>query len=92
LGCGDEGAVWVEVPFFFGAALVNDAVEIAETKKKTPANAIVLSMRFSCGEVIAYDAGPPTTRAGQRRSSVTQQPAHHGKTLFFQRAVSGNLF
>jgi hypothetical protein len=46
-----------------GAAFENVAVEKAETKKKTPANAMVLSMGFSCDVVKANDAGPPTTRA-----------------------------
>jgi hypothetical protein len=38
---------------FLSAAFENDAVETAETKKKTPARAMVLSMGFSCGEVVS---------------------------------------
>jgi hypothetical protein len=36
-----------------GAAFVNVAAETADTKKKTPANAMVLSMGFSCDVVLA---------------------------------------
>ena len=44
-GCG---VGWPDVDFvdvtFFGAALVSEVVDIAETKKNAPANAIVLSI------------------------------------------------
>jgi hypothetical protein len=77
---------------FFGAAFVNAVVEIADAKKNIPASATVLSMGFSCGEVVCDDAGPPTARVPRRCCQGVQQQPHQGKILSFRRSVSGKLF
>jgi hypothetical protein len=62
---GDVGAAIVGGPFD-GAGAWLAVPETAEAKKKNPANAILLSMTVSCGELVANDAGPPTARTERR--------------------------
>lgn len=46
--------------FFCDVVDVKAVVETADENMKMPASAMVLSMGFSCGVVLANDAGPST--------------------------------
>jgi hypothetical protein len=57
--------------------------ENAVAKKKTPANAMVLSMGFSCGVVLPNDAGLPMRRTQRARQWIAEQLTHQEKTQRF---------